>query len=114
MKRYIKFPTKDDESITVEVELEDEGYGNVKAGRADDVAEQAEETFEEALASIRPATEAVIDHLRDLQPKEAAVEFGIKLDANAGAIIASASATSNFKVTLKWHPEALTNSSGAQ
>jgi hypothetical protein len=114
MKRYIKFPTRDGEPITVEAKVDDEGYDSVKAGRAEDVIERAEETFEEALASLRPATEAVVDHLRDLQPREATVEFGFNLNMESGAVIASAAATANFKVTLKWKPKAPPNSSSTQ
>ncbi|MGH2593215.1 MAG: CU044_2847 family protein [Anaerolineae bacterium] len=35
-------------------------------------------------------------------PDEVGVEFGIKLNAEAGAFVALAGAEANYKVTLKW------------
>lgn len=113
MKRYVQFPTEEGESIVVEVSVEDAGYGSVKAGRPGDVAERAEKTFEDALAALRPATNAVMNQLRDLHPDEATVEFGVKLDTKAGAFLASAGASANFKVTLKWASKTPASSSNS-
>ena len=57
-----------------------------------------------ALDRIRPAAEAVVSRLRNLsQPAdEVGVEFGIKLNAKIGAIIASADAEATYKVRLRW------------
>jgi hypothetical protein len=107
MKRYIEFPTDGGEPIVVEVDVDDAGYGTEPVGRADDVAAEAQESFQDALSRLRPATRAVVDQLRDLSPDEATVEFGIKLDAKAGAFLASAGTAANFKVTLKWKKDHL-------
>ena len=67
------------------------------------VAEQAQSGFTEALARVRPAAEAVLQSLRDLNtPAEIGLEFGIKFNAKAGVILASVDSEATFKVVLKW------------
>lgn len=102
MKRYIEFPTDDGEPVVVEVEVSDTEFGTESVGRAANVAAQAEASFREALARLRPVTEAIVNQIREISPDEAVVEFGIKLDAKAGAFLASAGTSANFKVTLTW------------
>jgi hypothetical protein len=103
MKRLIEYDTADGNVIVIELD-EPESEGMVRASRAGDIAEKARQTFEEAVARIKPATNAIITQLRDLAeaPDEIDVEFGIKLSVKAGAIIASTDAEANFKVALKW------------
>jgi hypothetical protein len=59
------------------------------------------------MGRIKPAATAIISKLRELNqpPDTIGVEFGIKLSAGAGAILASAGAEANFKVTLTWKRE---------
>ncbi len=103
MKRLIAFPTEDGSSIVVEVD-EEPPAGAVRASRSDEVVDRAQETFEAALSMVRPAAEVLVARLRDLsdQPSEVSVEFGVKLSAEAGAIIAETGAEANFRVTLSW------------
>ena len=46
----------------------------------------------------------MIERLRGIadSPDEVQVEFGLTLNAQAGAVLAAASAGANYKVTLKW------------
>ena len=69
--------------------------------------EKAQETFEAALDKIRPAAQTIIQKLRALHdpPDQIQVEFGLKLNAQAGAFIAAASTEANYKVTLTWKRE---------
>ncbi len=66
------------------------------------VIEQAKLSFEDALNKAQPVAEVLIDQLRRLEPDEATVEFGLTLSAEVGAILATASSTANYKVTLTW------------
>lgn len=104
MKRYVEFPLEDGSTILVETEEIESAGGVVRAARPSEVIAQASQTFEQALDKVRPAATAIIKKLRDLSdpPDEMAVEFGIKLSADAGAFIASAGVDANYKVTLKW------------
>jgi hypothetical protein len=103
MKRLVEFPLEGGNSILVEVD-EPEAEGVVRAARPGEIAERALQTFETALQKIQPAAIVIIDHLRKLSdpPDQVNVEFGVKLSAGAGAVLASAGAEANYKVTLSW------------
>jgi hypothetical protein len=104
MKKLIKFKGEDGADVLVEVDQETEG--TVRAGRGDQVAELTQATFEKALAGLRPITDRVRATLSDVNnPAEFSISFGIKLNAEAGAIVASASAEANISVSLKWKNE---------
>jgi hypothetical protein len=101
MSELVEFRLQDGASVVVE--MEEEQAGLVPAGRrAGEIAREAAQTFEDAIASILPAAEIVTRELRKLTPDELGVELGIKLTAEAGAVIAKAGGEANFKVTLKW------------
>jgi hypothetical protein len=53
---------------------------------------------------VRSAAEGILHQLRSLAqpPDEVAVEFGVKMNAQAGAIIAKASSEANFKINVTW------------
>jgi len=103
MKRLIEFPLEDGGSILVEV---DELEGGVvrAATRPGEVVEKAKQSFEAALDKIKPAAAAIVAKLRGLSdpPDEMEVEFGLKMSAKAGAMVAAAGTEANYKVTLKW------------
>jgi len=103
MKKLIEFPVKDGESIVVEVdEAEPEG-GMVRVTRLGDAIETASQTFEAAMERIRPALASIVTIVRDInEPNEIGVEFGIKMSAKAGVVIASTDAEANFAVKLTW------------
>ena len=92
--------------VLVEVDEPEPEGGVVKAARRGEI-EVASQNFEAALEKVRPAASAVISKLRDMSdsPDEIGMEFGLGLSAKAGAFIASAGTTANFKVTLKWKRE---------
>lgn len=74
--------------------------------RAQRVADRAVDTFEATIASIKPATEALLRSFAELQtpPKEIKAEFGIGLTAEADAYVAQVGSSANFTVTLTWSP----------
>jgi hypothetical protein len=108
MKRYIEFSSKLGTSVVVEVDEPEPEMGEIKAGRPSAVAAKATQTLEDSLDMVKPAAEALVDKLRSLAyaPDEVGIEFGIKLSAEAGAFIASASTEANFSVKLTWKREA--------
>jgi Trypsin-co-occurring domain 1 len=101
MTRLIRVPLEDGTSVVVE---EADPGGVVRAGKPGQIAADAERTLESSLDSVTRAGAAVITKLREAgQGFEAIdVELGIKLAAQAGVVIASASTEANFKVTLHW------------
>jgi hypothetical protein len=104
MSPLVEFPLQDGGAILVQVG--EAAAGPVTRGLGDRrlVTEQAQQTFEQAIARVQPAAQALISRLRALAdaPDEVGVEFGLELSAEAGAFIAAASSTANFKVTLSW------------
>ena len=79
------------------------GWGEDRSRR---VAEQANETFEAAVAKVRPAADALLASLSGLRskPDEITVEFAIQLTADAGICIASLGSSANFTIALRWTP----------
>ncbi|WP_348267831.1 CU044_2847 family protein [Edaphobacter paludis] len=65
---------------------------------------ESTETFQTAIGQVKNAAEAMVDGLRSLvkPADELTLEFGVKLTAEAGAVIAKASTDAHFTVTLKW------------
>lgn len=111
--RLAEFPLEGGGSVLVQVDRGAPGpVTRGLGGRA--VTEQAQQTFEEAVRRVRPAAQALVACLRGLGdgPDEVEVEFGLQLNAEAGAFIASASTGANFKVSLMWHR--LSPSAGAR
>jgi hypothetical protein len=107
MKRLIEFPMEDGTTILVEADVPEE-LGMAPAARGGSgKPEQAQQTFEAALDKIRPAAQTIIQKLRALHdpPDEIEVEFGLKLNAQAGAFLAAAGTEANYKVTLTWKRE---------
>lgn len=106
MKQLIEYALDDGDSILVEVN-DDETHGGTLRGGAPKIALKALETLEASLDKVKPAAAAIISKLRDLKdsPEQVAVEFGIKLSAAAGVVLASSGAEANFKVTLSWKKE---------
>lgn len=78
--------------------------------RGDNTVAELNERLETALASVRPAAQAVVDAFRALSPDEVSVEFGLRLDAQAGAVIAKTGVSGHFTVALKWSRAAEVNS----
>lgn len=62
----------------------------------------ATQTLQTALVSIKDASRAVLEQLREAEPDEIEVEFGVELTAETGAIIAKAGGGCHLNVTLTW------------
>lgn len=105
MKRLIEFPLEDGSFIMVETDSIETAGSTVRGMHVSEVAEKARQTFETSLERIKPTAAAIIAKLRELsdQPEQVAVEFGVKLSAAAGVVLASSALEANFKVTLMWN-----------
>jgi hypothetical protein len=79
------------------------GQGPQRISRGQAGAQEATDRFEDAVARIRPAAQALLDGLRDLNtPEQVSLEFGIKFNAKAGVVFASVDSEAVFKVSLTW------------
>jgi len=88
----------------VYVETTDAGATDLRrVGRDAGSLLKADGRFEEAVGRIRPAAQALLDSLRDLNtPEEIGLEFELKFNAKAGAVIASVDSEATFRVSLTW------------
>ena len=69
---------------------------------------QAKKSFEEAIEIVKPVASVLISKMKEgltTPASEVEIKFGLKLTAEAGAIIASAGGDVNFEITLKWKEE---------
>jgi len=109
MAELAQFPLNGGGVLVVEVEPSDSPIKRVMRGGTAEVAiATANATFESALQTVRCAAEGILHQLRSLAepPDEVAVEFGVKMNAETGAIIAKASTEANFKINLTWKKSA--------
>jgi hypothetical protein len=102
MAEVIFVPLAGGGSLAVEVDPDEPEAGVVKAGRAGQVAKEAAETLEMAVASLLPGAIALRDTLLAAKPSEMEVTFGLKLTAQAGVVIAKTVGECNFAITLRW------------
>jgi hypothetical protein len=99
VQEFVRFPLTEGGSVVVEVEAEP---GLERASVPSGVLRKATTTFEHALSEVRTAAAAALAQFRDLGPDEVELKFGVKLDAQAGAVIARTGLQGQFEVKLKW------------
>ncbi|MDR7276618.1 CU044_2847 family protein [Catenuloplanes atrovinosus] len=102
MTQVLVMPLDDGGSVLVEVPDEPGSLAN--AGRATEAITNATETLQQALARVRPAAAAIRDSIREMvdPPERIGVEFGVRVTAEAGVVIAKAKSEANFTVRLEW------------
>jgi hypothetical protein len=105
MPDYFELDVGDGKSIRVEIEPKE---GLIDAGfNPGELAERARYSFENMLETAHLTAKVFIAKVRDFNdpPDEVELEFGLKLDAAAGVLVAQASTEAHFVVTLTWkHP----------
>ncbi len=104
MKHLLEFEI-DGESIFIEGDdSAPEKSGRTLRGRNQgDEHDGRAQRFVDAVAKVRPAAEAVLKAFQEMNtPDEIGLEFGVKFNAKAGAILASVDSEATFKVSLKW------------
>jgi hypothetical protein len=101
MSRLVEFPLQSGGSLIIETDAP-EPSGPRPAGTGG--IERATQDLDQAVGKVRPLAEALFAELQELstKPSEVAVEFGIKLSAEAGVIIAKTAVEGNCRITLKW------------
>lgn len=100
MPRILAVPTS---SGLVLFDTDEPGDGPERVSLKPEKRLQLDTQLDAALATARPAAEAVISTFKALGPAGVAVEFGVRLDAQAGvAVIAQTGIAAHFTVSLKW------------
>jgi Trypsin-co-occurring domain 1 len=96
-----RFDLADGGTVLVEV---DPAAGVTRVGRQGDVIRVVGQTFDGALARVRDAATAALAQFQEMarQPDEVEIKFGVKLDAEVGAVIAKTGVTGQLEVKLTW------------
>lgn len=109
MARTTEFKASDGTLLRVEVDgapppYDGDAYEPVRRRTGAEAADAATGTLREAVDRVRPAAQDVLDSLRAMPqaPDRVALEFGVKLSADAGVVLARASSEAHFKVLLEW------------
>lgn len=104
MGQLLRFPLSDGGEVIVEVTEEP---GLARAGRAGGAIATAATTYEEAIGRIRRTADATLRQFRQMtsQPSFVEIEFGVRLTAEAGAVIARTEAEAQLTVRLAWTNE---------
>ncbi|MFJ9564994.1 CU044_2847 family protein [Streptomyces fuscichromogenes] len=104
MARMMEFTTEDGAVVVVESADGVPGSRPVSRDGGAGPAAQAARSFEGALTGVRAAARSALRVFRDgtLQPDSVELEFGVKLTAEAGAVIAKGAAEGQLVVRLSW------------
>lgn len=97
-----------DPSGSVLFEAADDEPGIDRASRVGDLVESSSTSLAAALGEIRHAASVALRQFQTMaeQPDEVQIEFGVKLTAQAGAVIAKTGLEGHLKVQLTWRNEA--------
>lgn len=105
MTKLVKFDLGDGESILMEVdEVEFDEITPVSKSPGEIAADQARQTFSEAMAGITPmvrSLKARLDTLND-PADEVEVKFSVKLSGEVGAVVTKVGGEATYEITLKW------------
>lgn len=93
-----------DDGGEVLVEIPSDGPEISPVSRAGDLVQSAGTSLSSALGHVRQAASDVLGQFRDMdvRPDTVEVEFGVKLTAQAGAVIAKTSLDGHLNVKLTW------------
>jgi hypothetical protein len=103
VKRVISIPLE--AGGTADLEIEDNVTSPVmRGGVQQTVIERAVGSFEAAVAKVKPVAAAVVGQFVDVVhgTTEVKVKFGLKFNAEAGVVIASAGSEANFEIEVSW------------
>jgi len=108
MSSLIEFKLDDGSTLLVEGvddSINEESYDRsyVSAGDDDSPVTQAEKSLTDSINIAKSAAEKILESFKEMNsPDEIQLQFGVKMAAKAGVIIASANTEANFQVSLKW------------
>jgi Trypsin-co-occurring domain 1 len=103
MGEAVRFET--DQAVSVLVEADDVAFGVEEVRRGRDGIVEGTKRLEDALAPARATVAAALQAFGGLGFEELSFEFGVKLTAQAGALIARTSGEGHLTVTARWTPK---------
>jgi len=102
MRELLRWET-DDGPVVIEVDSSDPGFDSIAREPGQEII-AVKERFEGALDRVRDAAVSALKTFRDesLAPDEVMLEFGVKFNVSAGAVIARTAAEGNLTIRLTW------------
>ncbi|WP_229909066.1 CU044_2847 family protein [Streptomyces flavofungini] len=112
MDGLVQFTTEGGAHVVL-ADVDDDGSGARLVSRGEGPA-LAARTFEASLGPVRTAAESALRVFRDgdLAPDSVEIEFGVRMTAEAGAVIVKGSGEGHLLVRLSWSPEGRSDGSG--
>ncbi|KNE81916.1 MULTISPECIES: CU044_2847 family protein [Streptomyces] len=100
---YLSVPFENGETFVVELS-EGQGSGVIRASRGEGLIEYSVDTFEAGMARVRHVVEALLEPLADLprSPDHIRAEFGLRVTAEAGLVVANGSGDAHIALELEW------------
>ncbi|MFE6521841.1 CU044_2847 family protein [Streptomyces sp. NPDC057794] len=79
-------------------------YEPIRRPRPADDVTGAADTLRSAVDRVRPAVSDIVDSLRSMprRPDRITLEFGVKVTAEAGVVVARTAAEAHFTVGVEW------------
>lgn len=103
MKHVIAMPMEAGGVVQIEVDGAESGRP-IMRGAGSLPLEKSAQSFEAAVAAIRPVALTIVRQFADIAAGTSSVrlKFGLKFTAEAGAVIASVGSEANFEIEVKW------------
>jgi Trypsin-co-occurring domain 1 len=78
--------------------------GEVQAVKPVDAVRKLKGALEEAVETIKAVGEQITDGIEEMtrKPSDLEIEFGVKIDGEVGAVVATLSSGAHFSVKLRW------------
>lgn len=112
--QLVSFRTEDGGEAVVEIGEEEPGV--VAVSRVGDAIAEATGSLEAGLERIRAVAQTTLNRLvaQPRPPEEVTVEFGVRFNAKAGAVIAQTETGGHLKVSMVWRrdPRAVDEGAG--
>ena len=101
---FIETKTSDGTPIRIEVESSSRSGAGFARSSPSTGAEAAQDAYHQILNTIRACANGVIETLQNLEaaPSAVSINFAVKIDAEAGAIVAKSMNDAQFKISLSW------------
>ncbi|WP_327436445.1 hypothetical protein OG279_37410 (plasmid) [Streptomyces sp. NBC_01201] len=100
---YLSVPFEDGEAFVVELS-DEQGTGVIRASRGDELFATSADTFESGMARVQRVAAVMLERLADLprKPDHVRAEFGLRVTAEAGLVVAKGSGDAHIKLELEW------------
>ncbi|MEV0369201.1 CU044_2847 family protein [Streptomyces sp. NPDC050636] len=101
-EELLRFPLDGGGEVTVEARPDESGM--VGASRGDGAIAAGTTTFNRALDGVRDAADVALRSFSSLaqRPDEVQIQFGVRLTAEAGAVITKTGVEGHLQVTVTW------------